>query len=51
MPDEFWGLKRAKKEIAEAAEWACHVGFHNVAPRLEFAARLIQEQINKQKPS
>jgi hypothetical protein len=50
-PEEIWGLQRAKKEVTEAARWARQVGFHNIAPRLEFAARLIQEEINKHKLS
>jgi hypothetical protein len=40
------GLERAKKETSGAAKWARQSGFNNVAPRLEFAARLIQEAIN-----
>jgi hypothetical protein len=50
-PKKIWGLGRAKKEVAQIAKWARQQGFHNVAPRLEFAARLIQEELNKQKPS
>jgi hypothetical protein len=47
--EQIWGLGRAKKEVADAARWARQIGNHNIAPRLEFAARLIQEEINKQK--
>jgi len=47
----IWGLERAKKEPTEAAKWARQCGFDNVAPRLEFASRLIQEEINKRDPA
>jgi len=43
---KIWGLERAKKEVSDAAKWARQGGLNNVAPRLEFAARLIQEEIN-----
>jgi hypothetical protein len=42
------GLERAHWEVNNAAKWARQVGMNNVAPRLEFAARIIREEINKQ---
>ena len=39
-------LQQAKKEVSEASKWARQQGLANVAPRLEWAARLIQEEIN-----
>jgi hypothetical protein len=44
---EICGLPRAKREVQDAARWARQQGFLNIAPRLEWAARMIQEEINK----
>jgi hypothetical protein len=40
-------LSTAHSEVTKAARWARQVGMNNVAPRLEYAARLIAEEINK----
>ena len=47
---EICGLPRAKQEVRDAARWARQQGFLNVAPRLEWAAQIIQEEINNTKP-
>jgi hypothetical protein len=39
-------LGRAHYEITELAKWARQVGMNNVAPRLVWTARLIQEEMN-----
>jgi len=44
---EEWNLSRAHKEVSDVATWARQVGFDNVAPRLEWAARLLKEELNK----
>lgn len=47
LPPEPWTLVQAHKEVSEAAIWARQTGHNRVAPRLEWAARLLKEEINK----
>lgn len=46
-PNRYGTLEDAHREVLDAARWAKGAGFQNVAPRLEWAARLIKEELNK----
>ncbi len=46
-PNIYGTLEDAHREILDAARWAKSASFKNVAARLEWAARLVKEKINK----
>lgn len=46
-PNRYGTLEDAHREVLDAARWAKGAGFKNVAPRLEWAARLIKEELSK----
>lgn len=40
-----WNLTGAHKEVDAAAKWARNMGYVNLAPRLEWAAKLIKKEL------